>query len=403
MKDKMTTITCKVSPELTRVIIFICVVFLVFMAFDFQNPTLFRKNKTLTDFDAFYASGRMFWDGTIDKAYNYQEFFEAQKSLYGTNGSMLWSYPPQFNLITAMLSTLPAGLAYLMFSGMTLALYLFVIRLISPGYLGSVLLVIFPAVLVNIRTGQNGFLTGAIAGLFFLAFMKRRAVAGIPLGMMIIKPHLAIGMTMLTLARKRWSVVGGAILTVVITTIVATLVLGSSIWIAFAESVKTTSYFLEAGVFPLFRMTSIYATLHKFGVPPATALAIQIFVALIACSAIVIACSKVKSPKNLIGITAIASLFVSPYNFDYDLTFLGIAAAALLPDIAARAKPFEIFSLLSLSWFSCGWGFLETWRAEKKYVDFEVIFIGPTYAFSSIALVLLTAWALHIIKRVPRA
>ena len=403
MKDKITTITCKVSPELTRLIIFICAVFLVLMAFDFQNPTLFRKEKVLMDFDAFYASGRMFWDGTINKAYDYQAFFEAQKSLYDTNGTMLWLYPPQFNLITAMLSTLPAGLAYLMFSGITLALYIFVIRLISPGYLGSVLLVIFPAILVNIRNGQNGFLIGAIAGLFFLAFMKCRAVAGIPLGMMIIKPHLAIGMTVLTLARKRWSVVGCAILTVVITTIVTTLVLGSSIWIAFAESVKTTSYFLEMGGFPLFRMTSIYATLHKFGVPPATALAIQIVVAIIACLAIVIACSKVKSQKNLIGITAIASLFVSPYNYDYDLTLLGIATAALLPDIATRAKPFEIFSLLSLSWFSCGWGFLETWRADLRDMDSEVIPIGPTYALSSIALVLLTAWALHIIKRVPRA
>jgi hypothetical protein len=372
------------------------------MAFDFQTPPLFRKEKILSDFDAFYVSGRMFWDGTIDKAYNYQEFSEAQKSLYGTDG-MLWLYPPQFSFITAMLATLPAGLAYLMFSGMTLALYLFVIRLISPGYLGSVLLVIFPTVILNIKIGQNGFLTGAIAGLFFLAFMKRRAVAGIPLGMMIIKPHLAIGMTMLTLARKRWSVVGGATLTVVITTIVATIVLGSSIWVAFAESVKTTSYFLEMGIFPLNRMTSIYATLHKFGVPPATALAIQIFVAIIACSAIVIACSKVKSQKNLIGITAIASLFISPYNFDYDLTFLGVAAAALLPDIAARAKPFEIFTLLLLSWFSCGWGGLETWRAGVKDVDFEVIPIGPSYALSSIALVLLTVWALYIIKRVPRA
>jgi hypothetical protein len=402
MKDQITAIACKISPELSRLIVFICMGLLVFTAFDFQYAKIFREERILTDFDAFYLSGRMFWDGTIDKAYNYKEFFEAQKKLYDASSFMPWSYPPQFDLITAGLSTLPIGLAYLVFSGMTMALYFFVIRLISPGYLGSVLLVVFPAVIINIRSGQNGFLTGAIAGLFFLTFMRRSSLAGIPLGLMIIKPHLAVGMTVLTLVSKRWSIVGGAALTVIISTILATIILGSSIWLAFAEGIKATSYFLELGAYPMFRMSSVYATLHKFGIPPTTALAIQLFVAAIACSAIVIAFINIKSLKSLIGVTAIASLFVSPYNYDYDLTLLGLAAAALLPDIATRARPFEIFPLLLLSWISCGWGLLISGLAEKREVEYEIIYIDPSYALSSIALVLLTVWTLHIIKRSPR-
>lgn len=399
MKNQLTAVAYKVSPELSRIIIFTCVGLLVFMAFDFQYPSLFRTKKALTDFDVFYISGKMFWDGALNQAYHYKNLFEAQQKLYGASTFMVWSYPPQFNFITAALAVLPAGLAYFTFTGLTFASYLLTIKSISSGYFGSVILAIFPAIILNIRSGQNGFLTGTIVGLFFLAFMKRKAVAGLPLGLMIIKPHLAVGIAVLSLISKRWSTLGVALLTVTLTLIASTIVFGPSIWLAFAEGMKDTSRLLALGAYPLFRMTSIYATLHEFGVPSTIALIIQLLTAVAACSTIAISYIKLKNPRHIVGITATASLYISPYSFDYDLTLLGISAAALLPYIASRAKPIEIFVLFFLSWAACGWGLVQSTLIGDKYTNIETTHTDPVYALSSIALILLTMLTLHILLR----
>lgn len=399
MKNQLTAAAYKVSPELSRVLIIGCVGFLVLMAFDFQYPSLFRAEKAITDFDAFYIAGKMFWDGTLNQAYNYKDFFEAQQKLYGTNTVMVWSYPPQFNFITAALAVLPAGLAYFTFIGLTFASYLLTIKSISSDYLGSVILAIFPAILINIRSGQNGFLTGTIVGLFCLAFMKRKAVAGLPLGLMIIKPHLAAGIAVLSLISKRWSTLGVALLTVALTLIVSTIIFGPGIWLAFAEGVKDASRLLALGAFPSFRMTSIYATLHEFGVPSTIALIIQLLIALAACSTIAISYIKLKNPRHIIGMTATASLYISPYSYDYDLTLLGIAVAALLPYIASRAKPIEMSVLFFLSWAACGWGLVQSTLTGNKYTNIEATHTDPIYALSSIALILLTMLTLHILLR----
>src|SRR3954470_3621623 len=73
------------------------------MAIDFQFPTLLRAGKTLTDFDAFYVAGRMYWDGRLNDAYHFQTFYEAQHQFTGTTGFMPWTYPPPFNLVTVAL------------------------------------------------------------------------------------------------------------------------------------------------------------------------------------------------------------------------------------------------------------------------------------------------------------
>lgn len=93
----------------------------------------------LVDFDAYYIVGQMFWDGRIAEAYNSATMAAIQHEFVGHDGFMPWTYPPQFNLVVLIFPALSRGIAYALFTGFTLAGYLYIIfllachRNISPG------------------------------------------------------------------------------------------------------------------------------------------------------------------------------------------------------------------------------------------------------------------------------
>ena len=107
------------------------------------------------------------------------------------------------------------GLAYSLFISGSLAAYFLTLRRIACESYVPILIITFPALIINIRCGQNGFLTGALIGLTCLYLRKGSALAGLPLGLMIIKPHLAIALAVYAIANRRWKVVAIALATAI--------------------------------------------------------------------------------------------------------------------------------------------------------------------------------------------
>lgn len=384
-----------ITPAMTRMIVAILVALMAFMAVDFQNPDLLRTEKRLTDFDAFYAAGKMFWSGQIDAAYHYPAFAAVQHQTFGVSNSFMpWAYPPPFNLIVALLALLPIGVAYALFVATTLALYLFVLKRLARAHLPVVLLAIFPVLILNTRSGQNGFLTGALLGLSLLLAARARTPAGLALGAMIIKPHLALGAGALALAGGRWKILALAAATAALAAALATGVCGAQIWASFLAGMREAAVFLQGGGYPLFRMASLYATLHTLGVPPPLALAAQLLAATAAIATIGVLARRPPAPARMIGITAFASLYTSPYLYDYDLTLLGVAVAALAPELLRKATRSEALLLLFLCWLAGGCGLLQSALATPDGSE-------PPYALASLALTLLAAFALRIDRRAP--
>jgi hypothetical protein len=56
------------------------------------------------------------------------------------------------------------------------------------------------------------------------------------------------------------------------------------------------------------------------------------------------------------ALVCVLSLFVSPYNYDYDLAILGIALGFVLPELAAKASGAAFAGLLALAWVTGGYG-----------------------------------------------
>lgn len=359
-------------------------------AIDFQFPTLLRAAKTMTDFDAFYVAGQMYWDGRLNDAYHFQTLYEAQRRFTGSNSFMPWAYPPPFNLVTAALASLPIGIAYLAFAGLSFLAYVAVLRRLAGVHAATALVAVLPAVLLNIRSGQNGFLTGALLGLFLLSYLRGLGGGGVALGLMTFKPHLAVGGAVLACVDWRWRRIVAGGVTVLALLALSAGVFGVGVFSAFLGGVEEAGRFLALGLYPLFRMTSLYATLFTAGAPPGLALALQAGTMLAACIAIAAVAIRCGDRRQVAALAAFGSMLMSPYNYDYDLTILGVAAAILWPVLVTRARPARLFGLIALSWLACGWGLLvsiwEETGAQRTGVSLDPVLLPSV---SSIVLMVL--------------
>ena len=298
----------------------------------------------LVDFHDFYIAAVLTADGHAERAYNFTDLITEQRRLFGAWGMMPWTYPPQFDLLVAPLSRLPIGAAYALFASLTLGAYALTIRRLAPGQLLQLFLLIAPAIVVTARCGQNGFLTGALIGATAIGLLQGRAWAGLPLGLMVIKPHLAVAFALHVLISRRYNVALVAAMVVAFTSLVATIAFGFDIWPAFFGAVKEAGGFLARGLYPHYRMVSGYAMARSLGFSSAVGAAVQLVFAAAGLVATALAVIRF-NPRQAIGVAAIASVMISPYAYDYDLPVYGVGVAMLLGDLSRYGAPRERFAL----------------------------------------------------------
>ncbi|WP_457092792.1 glycosyltransferase family 87 protein [Microvirga sp. P5_D2] len=210
----------------TRVILLTLAALLLAKIVWFTGSTQGDGARPLVDFDMFHLVGQMIWRGELHLAYRFETLVNAQRTVTGSDSVMPWTYPPQFNLLIAPLALMPRWLAYGLFTAATLIGYLAVLKRLAGEYLPLVLFTTFPALTITIACGQNGFLTGMLIGLASLGLKRHSSLAGIPLGLMIIMPHLAAACAIYTIVSRRWATVGVAAATIIITSAIATWIFG---------------------------------------------------------------------------------------------------------------------------------------------------------------------------------
>lgn len=309
-------------------------------------PLTFGKDH-MNDFDVFHMVSGLIGAGALGTAYDATAFVALQKTLpFNQGGPMFWSYPPPFNLVVAPLALLPVGASYAAFMGATLAFYLWALRRLAGPRFHTLLLVMAPLMGLIISSGQNSFLTGGLLGLSCVLLLEGRRSGGVALGLMIVKPHLALGLGLTLLLRRAWWAAAAlAVLTAALACLAATLAFGPESWVQFRHGIASTGELLVGGVFLGFRMTSAYSFLATLGVPSGTAMAVQLVLAALAVAALVALSLRERDPRALLGFGLAAGAAFSPYIYDYDLMMLGIAAAVLAGPLGERARPREAAAL----------------------------------------------------------
>ncbi|WP_181705277.1 glycosyltransferase family 87 protein [Chthonobacter rhizosphaerae] len=358
------------------IVLGIFAVSLVLKALSFHGIPTKPEEVSLVDFDAFYVAAQMVWEGRIADAYHFPNMAVAQAAHAGWDEPktfMPWNYPPQFDVIVAPFGLLPIGVAYLLFTGLSLTAFLLVLRRIAGEHFPLVVGLFYPMFLVTLNCGQNGFLTGALIGWAALALIANRTLAGLPLGLMVIKPHLAVTFALHAVVTRRVAPIILAAAVVALTSLGATVALGGEVWPAFVAGAGEAKYFLVNGYFPLYRMVSVYATVRTLVPSPEVAIAVQALAAVGALAATVLAIRRF-NPRQAIGMTALLSLSISPYAYDYDLPVFAVGVGLVLPDILKVIGARERVALFAAIFVMCGFGGVQSFRLGV--LDTGLIHVG---------------------------
>lgn len=300
------------------------------------------------DFHAFIIAGRLTWAGRLADAYNSVTMAGLEQQMGGQKLFMPWNYPPLFGLVMAPFSRAPIVPAYGLFALLAFALFLVALRRLAPRWAWLVLLTLAPCTIINLASGQNGFLTGGLFALAAAAFSRRQAgQGGLAIGALAYKPHMALIWPVLLAARGRWAtaVIAGAVALVL--TGLSFLAVGPEPFRAMIAAGAEAGRTMAAGHYPLHRMTSLYTTGLSIGLPAAAALALHVGCALAVLAGVVWIGRRQPEP-TLAGLAIMSTAFLSPYFYDYDLPLFGVGLAMVLPELAARTTRLRLALLLGM-------------------------------------------------------
>ncbi|MGE0062000.1 MAG: glycosyltransferase family 87 protein [Xanthobacteraceae bacterium] len=308
-----------------------------------------------TDFSNVYAAGTYVLDGKAAAPFDPARQFAREQAIFGPATQFYgWHYPPFFLGLAALLATMPYWLALLVWQASTLGLYLWAMRGVAGRAepLWLLLAVAFPAVVINLGQGHNGFLTAALMGGALLQLDRRPILAGILIGLLAYKPQFGLLVPLVLAASGRWRVFAAAAATVALMTLAVTLAFGVEVWSAFLASSKfTREVVLEQGGTGWHKIQSVFSWVRMWsgGVPLAYAvqgavsLAVAVSLAWLWRSAAPFA---LKAAALMIG-----TLLATPYSLDYDLMLLAPALAFLAVDGFERGFAPWQKTLLAALWF----------------------------------------------------
>ena len=285
------------------------------------------------DFVSFYAAGKLVLAGTPALAYDHaaHHFAEQQATMPGSP-YVFFYYPPMFLPLCAALATMPYLLAWAVFQLTTLALFLAVLRRIlnRPGTGWLLPVLAFPATLWTLGQGQCAFLTGALLGAATLLVDRRPTRAGILIGALCFKPHLALLTPIALAAGGRWRAFIAAAITVPALAALSYALLGADTWRAYliamagADAVYTTGRINFAG------FVSLFGAARLIGLDTTTAYIIQTLAALAAALAVGWTWRHGTSQAGRAATLVAATLIAVPLVLYYDQTFAILAIAWLL-------------------------------------------------------------------------
>ena len=285
------------------------------------------------DFINFWSAPRLALLGRVDEVYDAGRFHAFQKEVLGGPIQLYhYSYPPTATLLTlpfALLPYLAGWAAWLLGGWLALAATL---RAAWPGggrgWRDPALYALaLPATLVNSLTGQNGAWMTAVLGGGAMLLDRRPGLGGALLGLLAVKPQLALLVPVALVAGRRWRALGAFALVGAGLAAASVALFGLDLWWAYTDRVAALRHrILEdgTGVWELF--ASVFVTVRQLPAPLPAAYAAQAVVALFAAAAVVLAWRRPVAPASKNVVLVACTLVATPYVQAYDLV-----VAALVP------------------------------------------------------------------------
>ncbi|MEH6951323.1 glycosyltransferase family 87 protein [Nitrobacter sp. NHB1] len=313
-----------------------------------------------TDFASFYAAGSLVLDGRAASVYDMAAHYAREQLFFGAHTPYYaWFYPPFFLLIAAPLAAFPYLPALAIWQFVTFAGYFAVMRAIlltapltrNQTVLGLLATAAFPAVFINLGHGQNGFLTAALLGGALIALPRRPILAGVLFGLLAYKPQFGLVIPVALLAAGQWRSIGAAAMTVAALALGTAALFGLDIWTAFAASTELSrKMLLQDGDVGFEKLQSVFAAVRMWGGSVSFAYAMQGLVSAVVVGSVAWVWRRSRDDCAKAATLSAATALASPHILDYDLMILGPTIAFMTVAIARRgAKSYEI-SVLAAAW-----------------------------------------------------
>jgi alpha-1,2-mannosyltransferase len=244
----------------------------------------------------------------------------------------IWSYPPHFLLLTWPWALMPYMLAYVLYSLFGLVLYLLVVGEGRRRPDQLLLLILAPAVIVNIWCGQTGFLVAVFLVGGLICLDRRPMLAGVLFGLLSIKPQLGLLIPLMLALTGRWRTIAAAAATVALMVAGASLAFGADVWEAYWRDAMPTQAAVVAKDFEHFmvHMPTVFMNLRIAGFSIAAAMAAQLVVSAATVGAITWTFWRPRDRdlSNMLFVTA--AFVVTPYAFNYDMVAFSWVALKLM-------------------------------------------------------------------------
>jgi alpha-1,2-mannosyltransferase len=242
-----------------------------------------------------------------------------------------WSYPPHLLLMTWPLAFVPYLPGYLMWCALGLVLYVLAASEGGRRRERLFMLVVAPAVWINIFAGQNGFLTSAlmIAGLAQLS--RRPVLSGVCFGLLTIKPQLGLLLPVMLVLTGQWRAILAAVVTTAALVVATGLWFGFEIWPEYIHQVLPVQSAILTegqGIFTIM-MPTVFMNARIAHLPLEVAWALQIAMSFLAVAAVAWTYWRRRDPVLSVALFVTASFLVTPYAFNYDMVVFGWIIALL--------------------------------------------------------------------------
>ena len=284
------------------------------------------------DFIDVYAAGNMAAAGHAAQAYDWSAHRAAEVAAAGHNfdGYYGWHYPPPFLFIAVALSALPYLASFVFWIAATLPLYAWAIAKIAQRRAAVLWALAFPAVLLNIYVGQNGFVTAALIGFMLLTLEEQPIVSGVLLGLLTYKPQFGAVIPFALIAAGHWRALASATVTAFALIALSIAAFGTDAWLAFFHSIPhTADMILAHGHAGWNKLQTVYGFLRASGASDSSAWIVQIAVTLLMIAGNVFMWRSDMPFALKAASLAVSTLLATPYAYIYDFPLLAIAIAFL--------------------------------------------------------------------------
>jgi len=303
------------------------------------------------DFVQFWAAAVLAREGRPAAPYDVESFHAFENRVIGRDvPNIVWRYPPSLLVLVFPLSFMPYSAAFIVWTLLGLGLFALAVRRLTTHPLAPWLALAFPATYLNAAYGQNGLFTASfiIGGLALLETSP--LAAGMILGLVTFKPHLAVLVPLALLVGRRFHALAGFAASSAVLMVTSVAAFGTEPWRAFFELATTGQELVFLCDTNFHAMVTVWASVYMATSERFAAGAAQAVVSVVVVTA-TLAAWYGNSPTRLrFGFLAIACLLATPYAFVYDLAIVTVAMVVMWDEARRTGWLPGEFAAVSLNW-----------------------------------------------------